>query len=177
MSSPDTEAAAIRQVARKWRSTGVPPSSIREIASLAADFADMQRQLARREAEEQVARADAESARQTAEDALQLRDVFLRTLAHDLKTPLTSLAWHVSCSSGAFRKATSSPQRWRKACRPYSLGAAEAMAAIDELRDLTQVARARRWRSTGSRWTWSRWPDASLTSTPSRAPPGCIRER
>ena len=39
--------------------------------------------------------AAAESARGQAETALRARDEFLRTLAHDLKTPLTSLLWHV----------------------------------------------------------------------------------
>src|SRR4051812_17241284 len=133
-------AAAIRQVARDGRSTEVPTSSIREIASLAADFDDMQRQLARREAEERAARADAEIARDAAEEALRVRDVFLRTLAHDLKAPLASLAWHVQVLQRHTRLGRLEPAALDDGLRAISLGAVEAIAAIDELRDHTQVA-------------------------------------
>jgi signal transduction histidine kinase len=133
-------ADAIRQVARSGSSVAVPRSSIREIASLAADFEDMQRQLARREAEERAARADAESARQAAESALRLRDVFLRTLAHDLKAPLASLAWHLQVLQRRVRRGQLNPAELDEGLRVSSLGVAEAMGAIDELSDLTRLA-------------------------------------
>ena len=118
----------------------VPQSSIREVASLAADFEDMQRQLAGREAEERAARIDAEAARQAAEDALRLRDVFLRTLAHDLKAPLASLAWHIQVLQRRARRGQLEPAELDEGLRVTNLGAADAIAAIDELSDLTRLA-------------------------------------
>jgi signal transduction histidine kinase len=114
----------------------VPSSN--EFASLMAAFVGMQRQPARLEAEERVARADVESARQTAEDALHLR-VFLRALAHDLKTPLTSLAWHAQLLDCRLQEGHLEPAAMEEGLQAISRGAAEAMAAIFELRDLTQM--------------------------------------
>jgi signal transduction histidine kinase len=72
------------------------------------------------------------------QEALGSRDVFLRTLAHDLKAPLTTLSWHVQL---LIRKARESPEmavldEWLQA---IATGASEAVAAIDELHDLTRL--------------------------------------
>jgi signal transduction histidine kinase len=133
-------AAAIRQVARDGRGTDLPRSSIGEIRSLAADFEDMQRQLARREAEERQARAQAESDRQAAESALRLRDVFLRTLAHDLKTPLAGIMWQSEFLLRRVRDGRLEPAVLDEGLRAIETGSAESIAAIDELHDLTRVA-------------------------------------
>ena len=101
---------------------------------------EMQQRQDGREAEERVARIDTESARQAAEDALQLRDVFLRTLAHDLKTPLTSLAWHAELLHRRLQEGDLEPAAMEEDLQAISLGAAEAIAAIDELHDLTRMS-------------------------------------
>jgi signal transduction histidine kinase len=72
----------------------------------------------------------AETARHAAELALRARDDFLRTLAHDLKTPLTALVWHVQL----LRHDDAQAARGHAAAAEMS--ARELMADIDELRDL-----------------------------------------
>jgi signal transduction histidine kinase len=133
-------ATAIRHVARGGRGVALPRSSIREIASLSADFEEMQRELARREAQERAARAEADAARHAAEEALRLRDVFLRTLAHDLKAPLASLAWHVQVLQLRARDGHLDPTLLDEGLQAVSQSAGEAVAAIDELHDLTRLA-------------------------------------
>jgi signal transduction histidine kinase len=82
--------------------------------------------------------AAAELARHQAEAALLARDEFLRTLAHDLKTPVVSLLWHVQLlarqlfSEGGTESEVGDLLAIVEAC------ANEVVANIDELRDLVQ---------------------------------------
>jgi signal transduction histidine kinase/ligand-binding sensor domain-containing protein len=81
-----------------------------------------------------------EEAMAALKDALDTRDVFLRTLAHDLKAPITSLAWHVQMLSRAVHEERLEPDALNRDLRAISIGAAEAVAAINELHDLTRLA-------------------------------------
>jgi PAS domain S-box-containing protein len=76
--------------------------------------------------------AAADSARHAAEIALQARDEFLRTLAHDLKTPLASLVFHVQLLRH------DDPSRLEANAAAVEASARELIADIDELRDLVQ---------------------------------------
>ena len=81
-----------------------------------------------------------QAARAQAEDALATRDIFLRTLAHDLTTPLAILAWHVQllrnhCIDGPIDTASV-----ESVLDSVSSQTAEAVAAIEELHDLTRAA-------------------------------------
>jgi signal transduction histidine kinase/ligand-binding sensor domain-containing protein len=77
---------------------------------------------------------------QALEGALETRDVFLRALAHDLKAPLTSLAWHVQMLSRTVRSGHLDPAGLDDALQAIGRGATEAVSAIDELHDLTRLA-------------------------------------
>jgi signal transduction histidine kinase/sensor domain CHASE-containing protein len=88
-------------------------------------------------------RADLHAAEQTArrqaEEALGARDVFLRTLAHDLKTPMVSLAWHAQV---LLRRALDGRLDTPVLTEGLDLLVTqtnEAMAAVDELHDLTRA--------------------------------------
>jgi len=71
--------------------------------------------------------------------ALGTRDVFLRTLAHDLKTPLLSLTWHVEALQHSVQRGSPEPARLADDLQAIAAGAGEALAAIDELHDLTRL--------------------------------------
>ena len=92
-----------------------------------------QRRLARMVAERTHALELAVAERQS---ALEARDVFVSTLAHDLKAPLVSLAWHVQL----LRDAESDPTSMQQEIEAVSESTDEAVSAIDELRDLTRLA-------------------------------------
>ena len=115
----------------------LPRGCIREIASVTADFHDMRRQLDGPEAAE---RAEAKSALHAAEEALHLRDVRLRTLAHDLKVPLAALMWHVQVLQHRARSGRLDPAALDEGFQAIALGAGEAISAIDELHDLMRLA-------------------------------------
>jgi ligand-binding sensor domain-containing protein/signal transduction histidine kinase len=72
------------------------------------------------------------------QEALGSRDVFLRTLAHDLKAPLASLSWHAQM---LLRKVHGSPAvaMLEEGLQAIAASASEATAAIDELHDLTRL--------------------------------------
>jgi signal transduction histidine kinase len=91
-------------------------------------------------AQAEQSRKDAESARNEAEDALVARDVFLRTLAHDLKSPLASMAWQVQTLLRRARAGQFEPEQVQRELTSVAAQTAEAMAAIDELHDLTRAA-------------------------------------
>ena len=76
--------------------------------------------------------AAAQMARSQAELALRTRDEFLRSLAHDLKTPLTSLAWHAQLLR------QSDVSQVASSAAAVEASARELMADIDELRDLVR---------------------------------------
>lgn len=71
--------------------------------------------------------------------ALGARDAFLRLLAHDLKTPLAAMSWQAELLLDLARTGELDPARFDEGLRALTTGAAEAIAAIDELRDLTQI--------------------------------------
>lgn len=73
------------------------------------------------------------------EAALSARDVFLRSVVHDLKGPMSSLSWQAQILSGRMRQVQSDPSMV-EAADAIATGAADAADSIDELRDLTQLA-------------------------------------
>jgi PAS domain S-box-containing protein len=75
-----------------------------------------------------------------AETALQVRDEFLRSLAHDLKAPLANLAWQVQLLGRRARAGRLSPGELDQALQAIAFDAAEAIGAIDELHDVTRLA-------------------------------------
>jgi PAS domain S-box-containing protein len=75
-----------------------------------------------------------------AESALRTRDEFLRSLAHDLKSPLANLSWHVQSLDHRARQGTVPTSTLGEALRAILFDAAEAVGAIDELQDLTRLA-------------------------------------
>jgi signal transduction histidine kinase len=77
---------------------------------------------------------------QALESALETRDVFLRTLAHDLKAPLASLAWHVQVLGRRMRGGRLDPLGLDDILQAIRSVATEAVSAIDELHDLTRLA-------------------------------------
>ena len=81
----------------------------------------------------------AELARGQAELALRTRDEFLRTLAHDLKTPLTSLIWHVQVLGRSARAESVDAKRLVDTVGAVEASARELMQDIDELRDLVRL--------------------------------------
>jgi len=72
--------------------------------------------------------------------ALETRDVFLQTLAHDLKTPVASVAWHAQLMRRRAREGRLDSSSLEEGLRAIGIGASEAVAAIDELHDLTRIA-------------------------------------
>jgi signal transduction histidine kinase len=90
-------------------------------------------------AEAQQSRLAEQTARAQAEEALIARDSFLRTLAHDLKAPLTSLAWRIQVLRRTTREQVD-PTELQRELGTLADQTAEAMAAIDELHDLTRAA-------------------------------------
>ena len=81
-----------------------------------------------------------EEALGTQQAALDTRDEFLRALAHDLKAPLSNLSWHVQMLNRRARDGQLEPDALDKGLQAISIGSAEAVAAIDELHDLTRLA-------------------------------------
>ncbi len=79
-------------------------------------------------------------ARTEAEEALASRDLFLRTLAHDLKGPLASLAWQVQVLKRRTLLGKLDPVDAQAELGSIAGQTAEAIAVIDELHDLTRAA-------------------------------------
>ena len=71
--------------------------------------------------------------------SLETRDMFLRTLAHDLKGPLVGLGWHVQLLQRRAQVGTLDAQALSDALQEVVDGTAEAVSSIDELHDLTLV--------------------------------------
>ncbi len=78
-------------------------------------------------------------ARTEAEEALETRDLFLRTLAHDLKGPLASLAWQVQVLRRRTLLGKLEPADAQSELASIAGQTAEAIALIDELHDLTRA--------------------------------------
>jgi len=81
----------------------------------------------------------AAAAREQAEAALHARDEFLRTMVHDLKTPLTSLLWHSQLLVRAAGEGESSTITVKPSAAAVLASAQELMASIDEIYDLTRI--------------------------------------
>src|SRR5262249_5980030 len=81
-----------------------------------------------------------QAARAEAEDALATRDIFLRTLAHDLKTPLVGLAWQVELLQESVQERPVDLAHMASLLDNVGAQTAEAVAAIEELHDLTRAA-------------------------------------
>jgi signal transduction histidine kinase/DNA-binding response OmpR family regulator/integral membrane sensor domain MASE1 len=77
--------------------------------------------------------------REQAEAALLARDDFLRTMAHDLKTPLTSLVWHAQVLARMERNTKPAESTELSSTSAVVASAQELMANIDELRDLVSL--------------------------------------
>jgi signal transduction histidine kinase len=77
--------------------------------------------------------------REQAEAALLARDDFLRTMAHDLKTPLTSLAWHAQVLARMESSGKLVEPGTLSSTTAIVASAQELMANIDELRDLVSL--------------------------------------
>jgi PAS domain S-box-containing protein len=86
------------------------------------------------------AQAEREKLLATAEAALRTRDEFLGTLAHDLKSPLTNLSWHVQMLGRRLREGKLTPAELDDGLQAIVQLATEAAGAIDELYDLTRLA-------------------------------------
>ncbi|HET6318802.1 MAG TPA: two-component regulator propeller domain-containing protein, partial [Chloroflexota bacterium] len=72
--------------------------------------------------------------------ALETRDVFLRSLAHDLKAPVTSLAWQVQLLQASADEGQLDRLSLQAGLQSIGIGATELVSAIDELHDLTRLA-------------------------------------
>jgi signal transduction histidine kinase/DNA-binding response OmpR family regulator len=81
----------------------------------------------------------ARDSREQAEAALLARDDFLRTMAHDLKTPLTSLVWHAQVLARMENSAKPVEANRLSSTTAVVASAQELMANIDELRDLVSL--------------------------------------
>jgi signal transduction histidine kinase len=77
---------------------------------------------------------------QALKGALTTRDIFLRTVAHDLKAPMVSLRWKAQILGELVRGADSEPASLVEASDAIAAAAAEVVDSIDELRDLTRIA-------------------------------------
>ena len=91
-------------------------------------------------AQAERSRQDAELARNEAEQALVTRDLFLRTLAHDLKTPLASMAWQIQVLLRRTRGGKLETAQIEHGLASIANQTADAVTAIDELHDLTRAA-------------------------------------
>jgi PAS domain S-box-containing protein len=94
-----------------------------------------------REAEELLAERTRalEVALEQRQSALELREVFLATLAHDLKAPLASLMWHAQILRRRLGAGRLDPIALDEALEAILSGATQAVGTIDELHDLTQL--------------------------------------
>jgi signal transduction histidine kinase len=82
---------AAEELASQAGSAPLPDSRVREVADLTAIFASMRDRLAQRTTERDALYAAERDARQEAEQAVRMRDVFLSIAAHELRNPLTAL--------------------------------------------------------------------------------------
>ena len=106
-------------------------------------------------ASERAARIEAESALRQATAASRARDTSVSTLAHDLKTPLASLSWHVQMLDRNLRRGNLQPSSFATALEPIGAAAAQAVSATDELYDLTRMWAAHRFTCNANQPTWS----------------------
>jgi signal transduction histidine kinase/CheY-like chemotaxis protein len=83
--------------------------------------------------------AAADRARGHAETGLRLRDGFLRSLVHDLKTPLASLFWNVQILSNNARAGAIERATFVSGLANIEASAREVMANIDEISDLVRA--------------------------------------
>ncbi|HEY2593620.1 MAG TPA: PAS domain-containing sensor histidine kinase [Chloroflexota bacterium] len=81
-----------------------------------------------------------ESALAERQAALDSRNVFLRTLAHDLKAPMTSLAWQVQVLTRRVRRGQVDSAELEEGLRGVSDSATAAISALDELHDVTRLS-------------------------------------
>jgi signal transduction histidine kinase len=81
----------------------------------------------------------AESAPHAAKEALHVHDVFVRTLLHDLKAPLASLVWQVQVLRRRVDGGQLDPAALHASLEAIAAGAAQAVAAIDQLQDQTRA--------------------------------------
>jgi signal transduction histidine kinase len=102
-------------------------------------LAGEKKRLEQLEAGERDALARAERSRGEAEQALATRDLFLRTLAHDLKAPLISLSWGVQMLLGRATRGELDAADMQGELSQLVAQTAEAVATVDELQDLTRV--------------------------------------
>ena len=74
------------------------------------------------------------------EAARVTRDVFLRSLAHDLKRPVANLRWHAQVLGLRTRQQTLDPRVLQESATAITASADAVSATIDELHDLTMLA-------------------------------------
>jgi ligand-binding sensor domain-containing protein/signal transduction histidine kinase len=103
------------------------------VRALNADRQRLARVVADRTRALELAVADRQS-------ALETRDLFVRTLAHDLKAPLTSLAWYVQLMRRHVREGTLDAADLDKDLQAVAANTDQAVSAIDELHDLSAFA-------------------------------------
>ena len=98
---------------------------------------------ARRTAEE--ARRTAEEARRTTEDAVRVRDNFLITASHDLRTPLTNIIGRLEIVQARLDGARVIPDDWLRA-QTHSLGgsARRMGATVEEITDAAHLQMGQR---------------------------------
>ncbi len=98
---------------------------------------------ARRTAED--ARRTAEDARRTAEEAVRVRDNFLLTASHDLRTPLTNIIGRLALVQARLDGARAIPDDWLRA-QTHSLGgsARRMGATVEEITDAAQLQMGQR---------------------------------
>jgi signal transduction histidine kinase len=90
-------------------------------------------------ASEHAARSEADLALERAAAAGRVRDVFLSTLAHDLKAPLANVSWYMQVLDRKLRTGKLEPSQLSHELEPIRASAAQVMAAVDELHDLART--------------------------------------
>jgi signal transduction histidine kinase/CheY-like chemotaxis protein len=135
ISSAIASATAAAEALAKGQQPHVKPSRIAEVETLAAALANSASLLLQREQERDQNLARAEAARTMAETTSQLKDEFLITVSHELKTPLNAiLGW-----SALLQGKQMSPEQVQQALAVIERNARAQARLVDDLLDTSRV--------------------------------------
>ncbi len=127
--------AVAAEVLAKGERPHIKPSSIQEVARLGSSLENSAELLMRQEFERDEHLRQAQEARKEAELASRLKDEFLITLSHELRSPLHSvIGWTAMLRTGAL-----SSEKAHKALESIERNARAQASLIDDLLDMSRI--------------------------------------